>query len=249
MPLAVILAILFIAMIWVRATIKPGLAPPGPGTTFNEKLKALGDCIEIIVLIVLVLGGLIIGWFTPTEAGEVAAFGAIVVSLARKRLRWRKFKEALGETIKTTGMIFMIMIGAFIMNSFIALSTIPQELANLVAGFGLPPLLVIGLIVLVYIILGCFIDTMSMIVLTIPVFFPLVVDSLGFSPVWFGVIIVLVTEMAMVTPPIGINVYVIAGIAKDVPMETIFKGIFPFVGMELLFIIILILFPSIALIF
>ncbi len=242
----VILTVLFMAMIWVQATIRPGFAPAGPSTTINEKFKAIGGCIEIIVLIVLVLAGLIVGWFTPTEAGGVAAIGSIIVSLCRKRLSWKGFKGALSDTIKTTGMIFMIMIGAFIMNSFIALSTIPQELANLVAGFGLPSFVVIGLIVMVYIILGCFIDTMSMIVLTIPVFFPLVVHSLGFDPVWFGVIIVLVTEMAMVTPPVGMNVYIIAGITKDIPMETIFKGIFPFVAMELLFIIILIIFPQLV---
>jgi TRAP-type C4-dicarboxylate transport system permease large subunit len=143
-------------------------------------------------------------------------------------------------------MIFLCLIGALILNGFIAVSTIPMELASLVTSFGLPPPLVMGLIVVVYLILGCFIDTMSMILLTIPVFFPLV-KGLGYDPIWFGVIVVLVTEMAMITPPVGMNVWVISGIAKNVPMEVIFKGIVPFVLVEIAFVILLIVFPRIAL--
>ena len=242
----IILSLMFIVMIYIRARLNPTIAPPGLRTSLREKLVATGECAEALLLIAVVLGGLIIGWFTPTEAAAVGAFGAIVTSLIRRRLSWQGFRDAILDTVRNTGMIFLCLIGAFILNGFIAVSTIPMELANLVTSFGLPPPVVMGLIVVVYLILGCFIDTMSMILLTIPVFFPLV-KGLGYDPIWFGVIVVLVTEMAMITPPVGMNVWVISGIAKNVPMEVIFKGIVPFVLVEILFVILLIAFPRIAL--
>ena len=242
----VILTLMFMLMIYVHARLRPNIAPPGPSTSIREKLIALGECAEIMVLMIAVLIGIILGWFTPTEAGGVAAFGSIVVCLFRKRLNYKGFKLAVVDTVVTSGMIFMVLIGALIMNTFIALSGIPMELAEIVTGLGLSPIMVLALIVVLYLILGCVIDTMSMIFLTIPIFFP-VVTGLGFDSVWFGILIVLVTEIAMITPPLGMNVYVIAGVAKDVPMETIFKGILPFVLTEVVFVVLLIAFPSIAL--
>ena len=242
----IILAMMFMALIYIRVRINPNLGPPGPGTSFKEKLVATVECVDAIVLIGLVLGGLVIGWFTPTEAAGIGAFGAIVASLLRRRLSWQGFKESLWDTVQNTGMIFVCLIGAFILTPFIAMSRIPMELAGLVIGTGLSPSIVMGLIVLVYLILGCFIDTMTMVLLTIPVFFPLT-KALGYDPVWFGVIVVLCVEMALVTPPVGMNVWVVSGIAKDVPMEVIFKGIWPFVVVELIFVIILIAFPQIVL--
>lgn len=242
----VILSLMFICMIYIRARLNPTMAPKGLRTSLKEKLVAAGECAEAILLIAVVLGGLIIGWFTPTEAAAIGAFGAIVTSLIRRRLSLQGFKDAILDAVRNTGMIFLCLIGALILNGFIAVSTIPMELASLVTSFGLPPPLVVGLIVVVYLILGCFIDTMSMILLTIPVFFPLV-KGLGYDPIWFGVMVVLVTEMAMITPPVGMNVWVVSGIAKNVPMEVIFRGIFPFVMVEVLFVILLIAFPRIAL--
>jgi tripartite ATP-independent transporter DctM subunit len=242
----IILTLMFMAMIYIRARINPKIGPPGPGTSLKEKLVATVECVDAIVLIGLVLGGLVIGWFTPTEAAGVGAFGAIVASLIRRRLSWQGFKESLWDTVQNTGMIFVCLIGAFILTPFIAMSRIPMELAGLVTGTGLPPYVVMGLIILVYLILGCFIDTMSMVLLTIPVFFPLI-KALGYDPVWFGVIVVLCVEMALVTPPVGMNVWVVSGLAKDVPMEVIFKGVWPFVAVEILFVILLIAFPQIVL--
>jgi len=242
----VILSLLFMSMIYIRARLNPAIAPPGPGTSFREKLAATGECVDVVALIALVLGGLIIGWFTPTEAAGIGTFGAIVASLIRRRLHWKGFKEAIRDTVQNTGMVFMVLIGALIMNAFLAVSRIPMELASIVSSFGLPPTLVMGLIVVVYLILGCFIDTMSMVLLTIPIFFPLV-KELGYDPIWFGVIVVLVVEMAMVTPPVGMNVWVVYGIAKGVPMEVIFKGVLPFVLVEIIFVILLIAFPQIVL--
>jgi C4-dicarboxylate transporter DctM subunit len=240
------LALLFIVMIVVRASRNPKLAPKGPKTTFKEKMLATGDSIEMVALLMLVIIGLIIGWFTPTEAGAIGAFGAILFSLIRRRLTWQGFKEAAGDSIRNTGMIFTIIIGAFIFNAFLAVSTVPMELASWVSTLGFSPILIMILIIFAYMVLGCFIDAMSMIVLTIPIFYP-VVTSLGFDPIWFGIIIVLVTEMAMITPPVGMNVYVIAGVARDVPMQTIFRGILPFVLIEIFFIALVVAFPQIVL--
>jgi len=242
----IILSLMFMVMIYIRARLNPTIAPPGLPTSLREKLVATGECAEALLLIAVVLGGLIIGWFTPTEAAAIGASGALVASLIRRRLSWQGFKDSILDTVRNTGMIFLCLIGALILNGFIAVSTIPMELANLVTSFGFPPPVVIGLIIVVYLILGCFIDTMSMILLTIPVFFPLV-KGLGYDPIWFGVVVVLVVEMAMITPPVGMNVWVISGIAKNVPMEVIFRGIVPFVLVEILFIILLIAFPRIAL--
>ena len=242
----IILSLMFMALIYIRVRINPTIAPPGPGTTFREKLAATGECVDAIVLIALVLGGLIIGWFTPTEAAGIGAFAAIVASLMRRRLSWQGFKESLWDTVQNTGMIFVCLIGAFILTPFIAMSRIPMELAGLVTNSGLSPSIAMGLIVLVYLILGCFIDTMSLVLLTIPVFFPLI-KALGYDPVWFGVIVVLCVEMALVTPPVGMNVWVVSGLAKDVPMEVIFKGVWPFVVVEMIFVILLIAFPQIVL--
>lgn len=241
----IILTIMFMVSVFIRVKINPKLAPPGEATTWKDKLLSAADCVEVIILIALVLGGLIVGWFTPTEAGGIAAFGSIIVSLARRRLSLRSFIDAVIDTVKTTGMIFLCAIGAFIMIPFIAVSTLPMEMANIIVQLGINPLVALIFIIVLYMLLGCFIDTMAMVLLTVPIFFPVIL-SLGFDPIWFGILIALLVETAMITPPIGMNVYVIAGVAKDVPMETIFKGIAPFIIVMLILIILLIAFPPIA---
>ncbi len=242
----IILASMFMATVYLHVKLKPSIAPPGKGSTFKEKLVATGECAEVLILILLVLGGLVIGWFTPTEAGGVAAGGAILVSSIRRRLNWKSLTNSIVDAVKSTGMIFLCAIGAFIMVPFIAVSTIPMELANSIISLGVSPTMAIIFIVILYFILGCFIDTMAMVLLTVPIFFPLI-KMLGFDPIWFGILIALLVEMAMISPPIGMNVYVIAGVAKDVPMETIFKGILPFVLTMAIFIMLVIFFPQIVL--
>jgi C4-dicarboxylate transporter, DctM subunit len=240
-----ILSFMFMTMIYIRARLNPKLAPPGERTTMKEKAIGILKCLDAIIIIVGVMGGLLLGWFTPTEAAGVACGGAIASSLIRKRLSWKSFKGALWDSVQNTGMIYACLIGALILTPFIAVTRIPMELSGLVMSFGFPPVVVMMLIVVVYLILGCFIDTMSIVLLTVPVFFPLV-KSIGYDPIWFGVMVVLVVEMALLTPPVGMNVWVVSGIAKDVPMQTIFRGIWPFVAVELFFVIILILFPQIV---
>jgi C4-dicarboxylate transporter DctM subunit len=242
-----VLEVLFyIVTIYILCRWKPSLGPQGPSFSLREKVAAFGSCGEIIGLIALVLGGLMIGWFTPTEAGAVGAFGAVLFSLIRGRLNWQKFKKAVIETMKTTGMVYCILIGAIIFNYFMAVTNIPFVLADIVGGLPLPPLAIMGLVLIVYIFLGCIMDAGAMILLTIPIFFPLAL-SLDFSPIWFGIIIVRVCEIGMITPPIGINVYVIAGVAPDVPIQTIFKGIIPFLIADLFNVMLLLFVPAIAL--
>ena len=239
-------ALFYIITIYILCRLKPDLGPRGPRSSFGEKMAALGNCGEIIGLVILILGGLFIGWFTPTEAGAVGAFGALVFSLFRRRLDWQKFRQACFETARMTGMIYLILIGAFIFNYFLAVTTIPTWLAGVIEGLPLPPLAIIVLVLIVYIFLGCFVDTLAMILLTIPIFYPLVM-SLGFHPIWFGVILVRMSEIALITPPIGMNVYIIAGVAPDVPMQTIFKGIFPFLIADTVHVALLLFVPSITL--
>jgi tripartite ATP-independent transporter DctM subunit len=242
----VLQAIFYMITIYLLCRLKPDYGPRGASFNLREKIAAFASCGEIIALILLVLGGLIIGWFTPTEAGAVGAFGAIIFSMIRRKLDWQKFKQALIETMKTTGMIYCIMIGAFIFNYFIAVTTIPNALADTVSGLSVPPLLIMLLTIVVYLFLGCIMDAGAMILLTIPVFFPLVI-SLDFNPVWFGIIVTRVVEIGMITPPIGMNVYVIAGVAGDVPISKIFKGIFPFLIADVVHVALLLLIPGIVL--
>jgi C4-dicarboxylate transporter DctM subunit len=240
-----ILSIMFMGMIYVRARLNPKLAPPGTHTPLKQKIIITFKCLDAVIIIVGVMGGLLLGWFTPTEAAGVASAAALTSCLIRGRMNWQHFKDAMWDSIQNTGMIYACLIGALILTPFIAMSGIPTQLSGLVLGLGLPPVVIMLLIVVIYLILGCFIDTMSIVLLTVPVFFPLV-KSIGFDPVWFGILVVLVVEMALLTPPVGLNVWVVSGIAKDVPMQTIFRGIWPFVAVEMVFVVILIFFPGIV---
>ncbi len=239
-------AIFYIATIYIMCRLRPERGPRGPKTSFMEKVASLKECAEVVALIGLALGGLFVGWFTPSEAGAVAAFGAIVLALLRRRLNWTKFWSACIETLKTTGMIYAMLIGAFLFNFLMAASDIPTKLADYVGTLPVPPMVILLVIFLTYLVLGCFLDALAMVILTLPIFFPLILN-LGFNPIWFGIIIVRVMEIALITPPVGLNVFVIAGVAKDVPMSTIFKGIVPFLIADLCHVMLLLFVPQVAL--
>jgi len=242
----IILTILFMATIHLLCRRNPSLAPAGVSTSFREKIASLSGIAEALLLFALVMGGLFVGWFTPTEAGAVGAGGVLFITLLRRQLTWRGFLASLAETTQITCMIFVIVTGAVILGRFLAVTRVPFKLAGWVGGLPLPPAAIMALIILGYLISGCFMDSLALITLTIPVLFP-VIGTLGYDPIWFGVIIVLVTEMGVITPPVGINVYVIKGVAPKVPLETIFKGVLPFLAAIILTIAILIAFPSVAL--
>jgi C4-dicarboxylate transporter, DctM subunit len=242
----ILLALLFMAAIYVWVRLKPSAAPKGEKVSFKDIMKALGSCAEILALLILILGGLIMGWFTPTEAGAVGAFGALVLSLIRRQLTWQGFKESIIDSMRNAGMIFTVLTGAMVFNAFFAVTTIPMELAGWVTRLPLPPVIIMLIIMLMYVLLGTFLDELAMILLTIPVFFP-VVTKLGFDPIWFGVIIVLVVELGMISPPVGITMFIVKGIAPDVPIETIFRGVLPFVVSVAIVMLVLLAFPKIAL--
>lgn len=242
----ILLCFLYMATIWVLVRINPSIAPPGPKFSLKEKVLAFGGgSAETIIIFMICMGGLFAGVFTPTEAGAVGAFTVLMVALARRKLNWKGFVGSLSDTTKTTAMILLLVAGAVVFGRFIAVSRIPAELASWISGLNVPRDVVFWLIMLIYLMLGTFIDALAMILLTIPIFYPVIL-SLGYDPIWFGVIIVLVCGMGVITPPVGMNVYVIAGIAKDVPLFTIFKGIWPFVGAQIVCIAIVFVFPQIA---
>ncbi|MFZ2102638.1 MAG: TRAP transporter large permease [Oricola sp.] len=242
----ILLAVFYMATIAIMCRIRPELGPRGPKYTFTEKLRSLGRTGEVIALFALVMGGIMFGWFTPTEAGAVGAFGAVAIASAGGRLDWPSLKEAAYSTLKTTGMIFGILFGALTFNAFATVSTIPLNIVNFVSGSGFAPMVVLLMILGVYFLLGMVLDASAMMTLTVPLFFPLI-TSLGIDAVLFGVLVVRMTEIALITPPVGMNVYVLSGVAPDIPLNKIFKGTLPFVVADILHVALLLAFPAIAL--
>ncbi|MFP4037321.1 MAG: TRAP transporter large permease [Desulfobacteraceae bacterium] len=242
----VLLCILFLVTIAVRVRLNPDLAPPGPKSTLREKLGSFAGILETLSIFLLVMGGMFFGLFTPTEAAAVGAFLTLLIALGRRQLSWQEFVESLADTTKISCMVMVIVTGAVIFGHFMAVTRVPYELADWVGGLPLPPHAIMGLITVVYLLGGCFMDALAMVMLTIPIFYP-VVQVLGFDPIWFGVVIVLITEMGVITPPVGVNVYVVYGVAKDVPLMTIFRGVFPMLLALLICNLILLFFPQIAL--
>jgi tripartite ATP-independent transporter DctM subunit len=242
----IILALLFMLTVYIRVQINPKLAPPGPKTSLKEKAKSFVGVLEALIIFLFVMGGLFYGIFTPTEAAAVGAGLTLVVALLRRQLTWRSFLASLLDATRISCMVMVIVTGAVVFGHFMAITRIPFNLANWVSALPLPSYAIMGIIVIIYFFGGCFMDALAMIMLTIPIFYP-VATNLGFHPIWFGVAIVLVTEMGVITPPVGVNVYVVHGIAKDIPLEVIFKGVAPFVLALLACVAILLAFPQIVL--
>lgn len=242
----ILLSILFILVIYLRVRRNPSLAPAGPKTELREKIRSFVGVLETLVIFLMVMGGIFFGIFTPTEAASAGAFLTILLSLARKQLSWQGFIQSLADTTRISCMVMIIVMGAVIFGHFMAVTRLPYDLAAWVGSLPLPRHAIMMVIVLVYLLGGCFMDALAMIMLTIPIFFP-VATTLGFDPIWFGVVIVLIGEMGVVTPPVGVNVYVVFGVAKDVPLEEIFKGVLPMVLALLICNIIILFFPQIAL--
>ncbi len=242
----ILLTLIFILVIIIWTLYKPEIAPRGPRTSFKEKAASLYGLIETIILFIIVMGGLFFGIFTPTEAGAVGAFGTIIIAAVQKKIDFKGFSQALMETTRISCMILVIVAGAKVFGHFLTITEIPYDIANWVTQINLSPNAIIGVIILVYLIGGCFIDALALIMLTVPIFYP-VVTTLGFDPMWFGVVIVLVTQIGVVTPPVGINVYVVRSVATDVSLGTIFKGVLPLLAGLIIATLLLIIFPQIAL--
>ncbi|WP_172300035.1 TRAP transporter large permease [Pseudoruegeria sp. HB172150] len=242
----VLLALFYMGVIALRCRLDPAAGPPGPRFGWRDRLEGLGKTVDVIVLFGFVMGGIIWGFFTPTEAGAMGAFGALVIAAARKRLTWDSLKEAVFDTLRTTGMIFGILFGALVFNAFVTVTTIPLNIVGWVTQMSLPPLAVLLIILMVYFFLGMILDASAMMTLTVPLFFPLV-TGLGYDAVLFGVLVVRMTEIALITPPVGMNVYVLAGVARDVPLPTIFRGTAPFVVADVVHVMLLLMFPLLVL--
>jgi tripartite ATP-independent transporter DctM subunit len=243
----ILLMLLYMVVIYILALRNPALAPVGPRAGWKERFMALqGGLGEVLVIFSISMGGLFAGWFTPTESGAVGAAGVLAAALLWRRLSWKGFAKSLGDATRTTAMIMFMVAGAVIFGRFMAVSRVPFELANWVSSLPLPPFAILGIVLVIYLLLGCFIDALAMILLTIPIFYPVVVTALGYDPIWFGVIIVLVVAMGVITPPVGMNVYIVKGVAPDIPLETIFRGIWPFLLAIVICIIIVIAFPQTA---
>ena len=241
-----LLTILFIATIAIWTYIKPDLGPAGPKCTFREKIASLGGLTETLLLFVLVMGGLFGGLFTPTEAGAVGAFGTLVLALLKRNLTWNGFVTSLMDTTRISCMILVIVAGATVFGHFLAVTRIPFDIAHWISGVNLPSFAIIMLIIFVYLVGGCFIDSLALIMLTVPIFYP-VITSLNYDPIWFGVVIVLITQIGVITPPVGINVYVVSGVARDVPLHVIFRGVIPLLIALIIGTALLIPFPQLAL--
>jgi tripartite ATP-independent transporter DctM subunit len=241
----VILTLLFVLTVVLLCWRQPNLAPAGPETTLKEKIVSLGGIVEAILLFLLTIGGLFLGWFSPTQAGSIGAFGAFLIGLFRRKLKLARTVEALRDGLRTSCMVLFIVTGAAVFGHFLAISNIPFILADWVGGLPIPPMAIMGVMVLIYFVGGFFMDSMALIIVTIPIFFP-IVTKFNFDPIWFGVIVVMVGEMGVITPPVGVNVFVIKGIAPRVPLRTIYRGILPFLAAIILLTGALLLFPEIA---
>ena len=248
---ALLVTMLFISAVFITCLIDENAGPAGEKFSWAARLKALLGLSETLMIFALVVGGIFYGLFTPTEAASVGAFGVLLIAVIKRQLTWKGFVKSLMETLTTSCMVLMLIAGAVIFGKFLAVTRIPFEIASWVSGLNMAPALVIAVIIFIYFMGGCFMDALAFVTLTVPIFFPVVME-LGYDPIWFGIIIVMVTEMGVITPPVGINVYVVYGVAKNVlshnvALEKIFKGITPFLIALIIGVIILIAFPSIIL--
>ena len=241
-----LIATLFCLTIYIHCRVRPHLGPAGPSTSWRVKLMSLGGVAETVILFVLVMGGMFLGYFTPTEAAAVGAAGSLLIALFKRQLTPKVLVRSLQETIRTSCMVLIIVAGAVMFGHFLAVTRIPFELASWLAGLPLPGWVIMGFIILFYLVSGCFVDALALILLTIPIFYP-VVTGLNYDPIWFGVIIVVVVQMGVISTPVGVNVYVVSGIERDIPLQTVFKGALPFLGALIVAAALLVAFPQLSL--
>ncbi|MFD1510189.1 TRAP transporter large permease [Lacimonas salitolerans] len=237
--------VLYLVAIRIAAQIDPACAPAAPRQDWAERLHNLRSVGPILLLFIGIIGGLYQGVFTPTEAGGVGATGALAFALWRRAMTFRVFIDSLIETVTTTASLFLVLIGALVFSNFMNLVGLPSALSDLITQLGLSPMAVIFVILAIYLVLGMFMESLSMILLTIPIFFPIVTE-LGFDPVWFGIFAVMVTELSLITPPVGLNLFVIKSVIDDLSMGAVYRGIVPFVLADIVRIAIIIAVPWIV---
>ncbi len=242
----IIISLLFCLTIYILCKKNPELGPRSRRHTFKEKIISLSGVVEILILFLFVMGGMFVGLFTAIEAAAIGAAGSILIGILKRNLSFKIMRQALLETARTSGMIFLIVASAVVFGRFLAISQIPFVVASWFSALPLPGFIIMGLIIIFYLILGCFIDSLALVLLATPIFYPVVL-GLGYDPIWFGVLIVICTQMGVITPPVGVNVYVVSGIDRSIPLNTIFKGAMPFLFTLIIFTVLFIIFPQLAL--
>jgi C4-dicarboxylate transporter, DctM subunit len=240
-----ILAVFFVGAILIMTARNPKLAPPGGPTTWQEKMQGLTGVIEAGVLFLFVILGIFLGWFSPTYAAAAGCAGVVIIGLVRRQLTWKGFIDGVKEAVQINCFIMVIVAGAFVFGHFLTITNIPSMLVDWVAAFHLNKYLVFLAVIIIYYVLSMFMDELALITLTVPIFYPLIL-SVGWDPIWFGVIMVLLVEIGVIAPPVGINVFVIHGVADGVPINTIYRGIFPFLACMFVLAAFLMIFPQIA---
>lgn len=237
--------VLYCIAIAIVLHINPDLAQPGKSTTLTEKILGLKGLVPFTGVFALIIGGIYTGIFTPTEAASVGAAGTFIIAMYRG-MTFQQFKDAVEETLFMSSMIFFMIIGAEIFGYFLSVSRISFELVELVDSLHLGPYMVLFCVLILFILLGCVMDSIAMLLLTVPVVYPLI-QAAGFDPIWFGIIAVITVEVGLITPPVGMNVFVIKSVAPDIPIKEIFKGVFPFVLSDIVRLLLIIIFPALAL--
>jgi tripartite ATP-independent transporter DctM subunit len=219
-----LVGVLLVLTVLLVCLMVPRLGPPGPRASWTDRFASLGGVVEALLLFALVIGGLYLGWFTPSEAGAVGAFGAIVIAVARRNLTPRVLWQAVQESLRLTAMVILLIAGAVVFGTFLTVTRVPSELAGWAADLPVPPVGVLTVILLIYLVGGALMDALGFLVLSLPIFFPVVVE-LGYDPAWFTIVIVLVTTLGAVTPPVGINVYIVSALDRDMDVISIFRGV------------------------
>jgi C4-dicarboxylate transporter DctM subunit len=241
-----LLMVLFMLATYVAVARHPELAPPGPLFPWKDRIKAVAKGgIEVIIIFVAVIGGLLAGWFTGTEAGSIGCFATLLVVLARRALTWRGFLNSLKDSVRTSTMVMFLVAAAAVYGKFLGLARLPMLVADWTVALPLPPFGVLIAILLILMAMGCVIDALAMILLTIPIFYPAAMQ-LGFDPIWFGVIMTLALGMGVLTPPVGANVYVVFAVDRETPVMEIFRGTWPYLIALWICAVLLLVFPQIV---
>jgi C4-dicarboxylate transporter DctM subunit len=238
--------LMYATTVAIVGRVRPGFLPAGQPSSWRERARGIGEVWAPSLLFAFVIGGLYGGLFTPTEAGGMGAGGAFLLGIARRRLSGAAIRSSLLQATRTAAAVFTVLIGALLFGYFLTVTQTPQKVTTVLTGLGLGRYGVLALIMVMYLVLGCLMDAMAMIILTVPIIFPVITTTLGFDPVWFGVIIVMTVELGLIHPPVGMNVFVIKSVVKDVSFATIFLGVIPFVITDIVRLVILISFPALA---